>query len=407
MSYPTEGTQMVRSASLFSQLLSHFPRFQFAQLVRKHGAERHAKGFTCWTQFVAMTFCHLARAESLREICSGLACCLGKLTHLGIATPPNKSTLSYANGHRSAGLYEEVFWSTLGHFRSNGQLGAPGKGRFRFKNKLLSLDSTTISLCLSLFPWAKFRRAKGGVKVHVLLDHDDYMPTFALITAARRADVRIAPKLHLNPGSIVAMDRAYNDFKLFGLWCSQGVFFVTRMKQGTVYEVVESRPLPAHRPILADEIIRLTSPKGCKDCPYLLRRVVVWDEENQREIVLLTNHLDFGATTISAIYRDRWQIELFFKALKQNLKIRTFVGTSENALRIQIWTALIALLLLRWLHHLSRARWSLSNLASMLRLNLFTYRDLSDWLNNPFDTPPEVPEPEQFTLDLPRFGQPA
>jgi len=398
---------MVRSASLFSQLLKHFPRFQFAQLVKKHGAERHAKGFTCWTQFVAMTFCQLARADSLREICNGLACCLGKLTHLGIATPPNKSTLSYANSHRSADLYAEVFWSTLEHFRSSGQLGAPSKRKFRFKNKLLSLDSTTISLCLSLFPWARFRRAKGGVKVHVLLDHDDYMPAFALISEARRADVRIAPKLRLNPGSIVAMDRAYNDFKLFGSWSEQGVFFVTRMKEGTVYEVVESRPLPANRPVLADETIRLSSEQGQKDCPQLLRRVVVWDDEHEREIVLLSNHLDFGATTISAIYRERWQIELFFKALKQNLKIRTFVGTSENALRIQIWTALITLLLLRWLHYLSRARWSLSNLACMLRLNLFTYRDLTDWLDNPFHTPPEVSEPQQFTLNLPTLGQPA
>jgi hypothetical protein len=400
---------MVRSASLFSQLLRHFPRMEFAQLVRKHGGERHAKGFTCWTQFVAMTFCHLARADSLREICNGLACCLGKLTHLGILTAPNKSTLSYANAHRSAALYEEVFWSTLRHFRSSGQLGAPGKAKFRFKNKLLSLDSTTISLCLSLFPWAQFRRAKGGVKVHVLLDHDDYMPAFALITEARRADVRVAPKVQLNRGSIVAMDRAYNDFKLFASWCDQGVFFVTRMKEGTVYEVVEGgedRPLPANRPILADEIIRLTSAQGRKDCPHELRRVVVWDEEKQRELVLLTNHLDFGATTISAIYRNRWQIELFFKALKQNLEIRTFVGTTENALRLQIWTALIALLLLRWLHHLSRARWSLSNLASMLRLNLFTYRDLTDWINDPFDTPPEITEPEQFSLDLHGIGQP-
>jgi hypothetical protein len=397
---------MVRSASLFSQLLAHFPRFQFAQLVKKHGGERHAKGFTCWTQFVAMTFCHLARADSLREICNGLACCLGKLAHLGVGRPPNKSTLSYANTHRSAALYEEVFWSTLGHFRSSGGLGAPGKSKFRFKNKLLSLDSTTISLCLSLFPWASFRRAKGGVKVHVLLDHDDYMPAFAVITEARRADVRIAPRLALNSGSIVAMDRAYNDFKLFARWCDQGVYFVSRMKEGTVYEVVESRAVPMGRSIVADEVIRLTSHKGQKDCPHELRRVVVWDEESQREITLLTNHLGFGATTIAAIYRDRWQIELFFKALKQNLKIRTFVGTSENALRIQIWTALIVLLLLRWLHYLSRARWSLSNLASMLRLNLFTYRDLTEWLHDPFETPPEVAPPEQFTLDLPRLGQP-
>lgn len=344
--------------------------------------------------------------DSLREICNGLACCLGKLAHLGVGSAPNKSTLSYANAHRSAGLYEEVFWSTLGHFRSAGELGAPGKARFRFKNKLLSLDSTTISLCLSLFPWASFRRAKGGVKVHVLLDHDDYMPAFAVITEARRADVRIAPRLTLNPGSIVAMDRAYNDYKLFARWCDQGIYFVSRMKDGTVYEVIESRAVPMGRSILADQIIRLASPKGQKDCPHELRRVVVWDEERQREIVLLTNHLDFGATTIAAIYRDRWQIELFFKALKQNLEIRTFVGTSENALRIQIWTALIVLLLLRWMHYLSRARWSLSNLASMLRLSLFTYRDLTDWLNDPFDTPPEVAAPEQFSLDLPRLGQP-
>ena len=396
---------MVRSGSLFSQLLQHFPRFQFAALVDKHGAEHRAKGFTCWTQFVAMTFCHLARADSLREICNGLACCLGKLTHLGISKSPNKSTLSYANEHRPASLYEALFWSTLQAFRAEERLGVQRK--FQFKNKLLLLDSTTISLCLSLFPWASFRRTKGGVKVHVLLDHDDYMPAYALITEARRADVRIAPELNLNPASIVVMDRGYNDFKLFDSWCEAGVFFVTRMKEGTVYEVVETRELPQNRPILADAIIRLCSPQAAKDCPRLLRRVVAWDAQNQREIVLLTNHLDFGATTISAIYRERWQIELFFKALKQNLKIRTFVGTSENALRIQIWTALIAMLLLRWLHHLSKAQWSLSNLASMLRLNLFTYRDLTDWLNNPMQTPPQLPGPEQLTLHLPGLGQPA
>ena len=158
----------------------------------------------------------------------------------------------------------------------------------------------------------------------------------------------------------------------------------------------------------AARIIRFTSAKGQKDCPDLLRRVVVWDAENEREIVLLTNHLDFGATTLSAIYRERWKIELFFKAVKQNLKIKSFIGTSENALRIQIWTALIVMLLLRWLHYLSKATWSFSNLASMLRLNLFTYRDLTDWLHDPFETPPVAPHPypEQILLDLQGLGQP-
>jgi len=362
---------MVQPASLFNQLLHHFPRLEFASLVKKHSAERDAKGFTCWTQFVSMLFCQLAHADSLREICNGLRCCLGKLVHLGILQPPNKSTLAYANQHRPAALFEDLFGTALGRFRHEKQLGArPAK--FRFKNKLLSLDSTTISLCLSLFPWARFRRAKGGVKAHVLLDHDDYLPVYVLITEARRHDAQMAASFILNPGSIVALDRAYNDYARFAQWTTEGVFFVTRMKENALYRVVKTLPVPQQRNILSDQLIRLTSPFARQQCPCLLRRVTVWDAENQRKIVLLSNHLEFGPTTLAAIYKDRWQIELFFKALKQNLKIKSFVGTSENALRIQIWTALIALLLLKWLYHLSQAGWSLSNLASLLRLNLFT-----------------------------------
>jgi len=390
---------MVKSASLFSQLLEQIPRTEFAALAKKHNGERHARGFTCWTQFVSMLFCQLGRVDSLREICNGLACCLGKLVHLGVKDAPNKSTLSYANQHRPAALYEDLFWSLAGRFRQRQQLG-PRQHKFRFKNKLLSLDSTTISLCLALFPWAKFRRAKGGVKAHVLLDHDDYMPSYVLITEAKRHDSKILHLLRLAPGSIIVMDRAYNHFRQFAAWIAQEVFFVTRMKENTVYEVIEHRPVPHHRNILADDIIRIPGIDAESPCPIPLRRIVVWDAENQREIVLLTNHLEFGATTVAEIYRERWQIELFFKALKQNLKVKTFVGVSENALRIQIWTALIALLLVKWLHHLSKANWSLSNLASMLRLNLFTYRDLLDWLQDPFNTPPITPLPEQLTLSL-------
>jgi hypothetical protein len=318
---------------------------------------------------------------------------------------PNKSTLSYANANRPAELYEDLLWSVLGHFRSNGQL-AGGSHRFRFKNKLVSLDSTTISLCLSLFPWAEFRRAKGGVKVHVMLDHSDYMPAFVAISEAKKHDVKVAKSLRLNSGSIVAMDRAYNDYRIFSTWTERNVSFVTRMKDNALYEVVEQRRVPLNRNILSDEIIRLSGVKASEKCPHLLRRVVVWDADKSREIVLLTNHLDFGATTIANIYKDRWQIELFFKALKQNLKIKTFIGTTENALRIQIWTALLALVLLKWLYYLSRARWSFSNLASLLRLNLFTYRDLKEWLTNPLNTPPLVPAPAQLALPLPGLGQP-
>jgi hypothetical protein len=390
---------MVQAMSLFNQLLRHFPSLEFAALVKKHNAERAAKGFSCRTQLVAMLFCQLAHADSLREICNGLACCLGKLVHLGIDVAPNKSTLSYANKHRPAKLYEELFYTALARFRDEGGLGMR-KQKFRFKNKLLSLDSTTISLCLKMFPWARFRQAKGGVKAHVLLDHDDYLPSYVLITEARCSDVKMADSFPLNPGSIVAMDRGYSDYALYGRWTDRNIYFVTRLKENAQYEVLNAGQLPANRNILADELIQFTGNQAQKDCPYPLRRVVAWDVAGRREIVLLTNLLEFGSTTVAAIYKDRWEIELFFKALKQNLKVKSFVGTSENALRIQIWTALIAILLLKWVHHLSKAKWSLSNLASMLRLNLFTYRDLGAWLDNPFGTPPILPESQQLNLAL-------
>lgn len=395
---------MVRVPSLFSQLLRFFPRSEFSRLVAEHQAEKAAKGFSCWTQFVAMLFCQLAQADSLRAICLGLSLALGKLKHLGINEPPNKSTLSYANAHRPAELFEDLFWISLERFRKSGGLG-PRRHKFRFKNKLLSLDSTTISLCLSLFPWAKFRRKKGGVKAHVLLDHDDYMPAWLLITEAKVADVKAARLLCLNPGSIVAMDRGYVDFALFCLWTDTGVFFVTRLKDNILYEVVEERAVPVNRHIVADQIIRLTSVKASAACPHLLRRVVVFDEEKGENIELITNHLEFGATTIAAIYKDRWQIELFFKALKQNLKVKTFVGTTENALRIQIWTALIALMLLKWIQHLSRAGWSLPLVAAMLRWNLFVHRDLRQWLNDPLLWKEEPPDIEQLLLPIPGIGQ--
>ena len=346
-----------------------------------------------------MLFCQLGRADSLREICNGLGCCLGRLVHVGIAKAPCRSTLSYANEHRPAALFEDLFFTALGRFRDQQGLGTR-KHKFRFKNKLLSLDSTTISLCLTMFPWAKFRRAKGGVKAHVLLDHDDYLPAYVLLTEAKRSDVKLANSFRLNPGSIVAIDRGYIDYALFARWSTAGVFFVTRLKDNAAFEVVEECEIPQNRNIRADQIIRLTGARAKANYPDLLRRIVAWDAENEREIVLLTNLLEFGATTIAAIYKERWQIELFFKALKQNLTVKTFVGTSENALRIQIWTALIALLLLKWLHHLSKANWSLSNLASMLRLNLFTYRELTQWIDNPMGTPPLIPIAEQLTLAL-------
>ena len=392
---------MVRQSSLFSQLVALFHRGQFFNLVFRHQAERCAKGFSSWDHFVAMLFCQLAQAKSLREICGGLSCCLGKLRHLGVKKAPNKSTLSYANAHRPWQLYRDLFYQTLDICK----IAGPGKHRFRFKNKLLSLDSSTISLCLSLFPWAKFRRTKGAVKLHLLLDHDGYLPTFAHITNGKKHDVTIARRIPLSPYSIVAMDRGYNDYQLFAYWTENRIFFVTRLKDNADYSVVEKRSIPTNRNILADELIRFNGYYARKGCPNILRKVVVWDKNQNREIVLLTNHLEFGPTTISAIYKDRWQIELFFKALKQNLKVKTFVGTTENALFIQIWTALIAMLLIKYLSFKAKFGWSLSNLVAFLRWNLFTYRDLWEWIDHPFDVLPITPESVQNLLPFKGLGQ--
>jgi hypothetical protein len=389
---------MVLTASLFNQLLLHFPRTEFAALVKATKAERHSRGFTCWTQFVAMLFCQLAEADSLRIICIGLNCCLGKLIHLGISKAPNKSSLAYANQHRPAALFQQLFWKTMDRFRSQALLGSSQKP-FRFKNKVLSLDSTTISLCLSLFPWARFKKVKGGVKAHVVIDHDDYMPRFIHFTGGSASDARAAHLIPVQRGSIIAMDRAYIDYDLWAKWTTQGVFFVTRLRHDLSIETIEKRPVPQNRYILQDDLISLSSVQGQRECPFPLRRIIVWNDDLQEPIVLLTNHLHFGASTIANIYRQRWQIEVFFKTLKQNLKVKTFVGTTENALLIQIWTALIALLLLRWLHYLCTRKWSFSNLAALFSMNLFIYRDLQEWLTDPARPPALIPQQFPFQWD--------
>jgi hypothetical protein len=376
---------MPRFCSIFNQLLQLFPRADFQHAVAQARAERHARGFTCWGQFVAMLFCQLGRAQSLREICGGLASCEGKLAHLGI-TAPSRSTLAYANEHRPWQLYQTVFYQVLARCR---EVAAPKK--FRFKNKLLSLDATIVELCAELFPWALYSQTKGAVKLHVLLDHDGYLPTLAVVTPRRRYELSVARELRFAPGTMLVFDRGYVNFPWLAQLNASGVLFVTRLMRHIAYQVCAERPLPQHRGIVADQEIRLTAQRTRAIYPAVLRRVVLRLDDGTT-LEFLTNHLTLGASTVARVYKDRWQIELFFKALKQNLRIKTFVGTSANALAIQIWTALIALLLLKYLQLRARFGWSLSNLVALLRMNLFVYRDLWTWLDEPF-TPPPIPAP--------------
>jgi hypothetical protein len=387
---------MNKCSSMFGQILQIFDKYAFHRAVKDTGSEKRTKGFSSWDQLVAMLFCQLGQAHSLREICGGLATCLGKLKHLGVKGAPSRSTLAYANQHRPWELFQQVFYHLLEQSRALGK----GKKKFRFKNPLFSLDATMIELCCTLFDWAKYKTTKGAVKLHLLLDHDGYLPVFACVTSGNTHEVTIARNLSFPPGSILVMDRGYADYSFFGDLIEQGVFFVTRQRSNARYQVVKSLPVPRNRHVLEDQIIRFTGYYGSRRCSHLLRRVVVWDPVKQVTLVFLTNHFTLGATTVARIYKDRWQIELFFKALKQNLRIKTFVGTSCNALLIQIWTALIAMLLLKHLQFRSTLGWSLSNLVALLRYNLFTYRDLWEWLNDPFDTPSQVPPSTQLSFSF-------
>lgn len=377
---------MNRVCSIFSQMLQFIPRLQFEARVQEHKAERHARGFSSWTQLIAMLFCQLGHAQSLREITGGLAACEGKLRHLGVSDPPSRSTLSYANEHRPWQLYQSVFHDLLEHCQ---RAAAGHKRKFRFKHKLLSIDSTTIALSLSLFDWAQYQRSKGAVKLHLVLDHDGYLPQYAVISDGKEADISAARKMSFAPGTMLVFDRGYADYDWWLRLTEQKVQFVTRLKENADYEVVEKRPVPDKGNVRKDEVIFLVKQAG-KGQECFLRRIEVWVEEKQQTMVFITNHLKLAASTIAAIYKERWAIELFFKALKQSLKVKTFVGISENAVQTQIWTALIAMLLVKYLQLKSTFGWSLSNLVALLRQQLFVYRDLMSWLNDPFEAPPAL-----------------
>ena len=379
----------MKVCSIFSQVLKLFSRGEFEKAVKEHKAERHARGFTSWGQFVAMLFCQVGRAHSLREICGGLACCEGQLKHLGVPVAPKKSTLAYSNENRPWELYQTVFEQTL--FKCRELVASQGaRKNFRFKNKLMSLDGSIIDLSMSMFDWAKFRRTKGAIKLHLLLDHDGYLPSFAVVTEGKTSEIKVARTLRFDPGTILAIDRGYNDFEWFRELTQEGVFFVTRMKTNTVYTVVEECEVPAKGNVLKDQIISLPALAKTGEEPVLFRRIEYWNEAKSETLVFFSNLLHLAASTIAAIYKDRWQVELFFKALKQTAKIKTFVGTSANAVRTQVWTALIAMLVLKYLQMKSQFVWSLSTLAALLRQQLFFYRDLWAWLDDPFGAPPAL-----------------
>jgi hypothetical protein len=389
---------LTKVCSIFSQMLQLISRTGFEAAVRKHKAERHARGFSSWGQFVAMLFCQLGAAKSLREICGGLAASEGKLRHLGLPQAPARSTLAYANEHRPWELYEDVFHQLLTQGQALAAQSCGGRRKFRFKHKLISLDATVIDLCASVFDWARFRRTKGAVKLHLLLDHDGFLPCYAVITEGKQHEVRVARQWSYEPGTLLVMDRGYNDYTWFAGLTRQGVYFVTRMKDNADYLVVEERELPRRKGLLRDQVICFCQQaRAGQECYF--RRIEFYDEVQDRVLVFVTNHLTLAAATVAEVYKQRWQIELFFKALKSSLRVKTFVGTSANALKTQIWAALIAMLLIKYLQLKATFGWSLSNLVALLRQQLFVYRDLWVWIDHPFQAPELLESPpEQLAM---------
>ena len=330
----------------------------------------------------------------------GLASCESPLKHLGLSKTPKKSTLAYANEHRPWELYQTMFYQLLE--RTQAEVAARGgRKKFRFKNKLVSLDGSIIDLSVTMFDWAKYRRTKGAIKLHLLLDHDGYLPSFAVVTEGKHSELEVARGLRLEAGTILAIDRGYNDFDWFAEMTRDGVFFVTRMKTNTVYSVVEECEVPEQGNVLRDQIISLPGLKKAGEEPVLFRRIEYWNKDKQEILVFFSNLLHLAGSTIAAIYKERWKVELFFKALKQNLKVKTFLGTSANAVKTQVWTALIAMLILKYLQMKSTFGWSLSNLAALLRQQLFIFRDLWAWLNSPMEGPPAARQlGEQLPMPL-------
>lgn len=349
--------------TVLNQLLQLLPRHQFDTLVKMHGGDRYVKGFTCWRQLITLLYAQCKGHDSLRDIETGLTAQHGKWYHLGL-TGVARSTLSDANGNRDWRIFEGLFYHLLARCKS-----LTPKHKFQFKNPLYALDSTTISLCLSAYPWARFRTTKGALKMHCLLDHSGCIPSFLTVTDGKRHDVAAAKQadLPLSPDSIVAIDRGYVDFSFLHSLHTQGVFFVTRAKDNMQFEETGQQKLPNKKGLIDDLTIHLTGQKSRKAYPDALRYIIWHDEDSGRLFSFLTNNFTLAASTIAAIYKARWQIEIFFKWVKQNLKIKSFLGTSPNAVFTQIWVAMCYFLLLSYVKYQTRYRYSLTSLAHVVK----------------------------------------
>ena len=361
---------MTHCNTIFSQILKFVPRHEFEALANRHHSGRAFRTASRWSQFVTMAMAQLSGRNSLRDIVNSVSTQAHRLYHLGSAKM-TRSNLSRINENKPHTLYEALFGKLLDRC----QRLTPGHS-FRFKNKLYSLDASTIDLCLSVFPWADFRSTKGAIKLHIGLNHSGYLPEFVTITEGKTSDIEIGRMLSFPAGSIVAIDRGYTDYQWYNQLNNKGIFFVTRLKSNASYKVIKRHPVLKNKGLTSDQTIILTGIGAAKDCPIQLHRIGYRDQETGKQYVFLTNHFKLAAKTIADIYKARWQVELFFKWIKQNLKIKSFVGTSKNAVMTQIWIALCVYLLIAFIKFHAKIKQSMQQILRLLQLNLFEKRDI-------------------------------
>ena len=384
---------MAHHNTVFAQLLRLLPRHEFEAEAREHQHGRELRVMSRWAQFVALGFAQLTGRQSLRDIVNNLSAQGRKLYHLGVTSAVSRSSLARVNAEQPHTLYEALF----GRLLSACQQRAPRHG-FRFKNKLYAVDASTIDLCLAVFPWASFRRTKAAVKLHVGLDLAGHLPSFVSVTEGKTGDVKVARTWTFPKGSVVVADRAYVDFKWFHQLQTRGVTFVTRLKRGVRYRVIRKHEVRKGTGVLEDETIELTSARGRKAYAAPLRRVAFKDPVTKNRYVFVTNNMTWVAKTIADIYKSRWQIELFFKWIKQHLKVKRFVGRSQNAVMTQLWVATCMYLLLAYLKFAMRLRWNLHQMLQLLQLNIFERRPLQDLLAPPRPRSPSCPSVGQLPL---------
>ena len=356
--------------TVFSQLLKLLPRHEFESLAKQHHVGRSFRTASRWSQFVTMAMAQLSGRNSLRDIVENVSAQAHRLYHLG-SVKLSRSNLSRINEDKPYTLYAALFEKLL----KRCQGVAPGHN-FRFKNPLYSLDASTIDLCLSVFPWADFRTTKGAIKLHVGLNHAGYLPEFVTITEGKDHDVTVGRTLNFPKGSIVAVDKAYNDYTWYNQLTNKGIFFVTRLKSNAKYRTICRRSVQKDKGLTCDQTIEFTGIQTAKKCPVNLRRIGYRDPETGKHYVFLTNNFKLSAKTIADVYKARWQVELFFKWIKQNLKIKSFVGTSKNAVMTQVWIAMCIYLLIAFIKFQSKLTKSMQQILRILHLNLFEKRDL-------------------------------